>query len=93
MIPLLLPFGTTIKDQVIKGRIKFVKSIDKKNNGLFHPNIQKPGKGFKFDIILKSTSKIVSTLETDEDGRAISDYLPYGTYVVKKNKLLLATIP
>lgn len=77
-------FGTTIKDQVIKGRIEIAKGIDKDKYGLFQSNIQKPGKGFKFDIILKSTGKVVSTLETDEDGRAISDYLPYGTYVVKE---------
>lgn len=77
-------FGTTIKDQVIKGRIEIAKSIDKDKYGLFQSNIQKPGKGFKFDIILKSTGKVVSTLETDEDGRAISDYLPYGTYIVKE---------
>ena len=77
-------FGTTIKDQVIKGRIEIAKSIDKDKYGLFQSNVQKPGKGFKFDIILKSTGKVVSTLETDEDGRAISDYLPYGTYVVKE---------
>ena len=77
-------FGTTIKDQVIKGRIEIAKSIDKDKYGLFQSNIQKPGKGFKFDIILKSTGKVVSTLKTDEDGRAISDYLPYGTYVVKE---------
>lgn len=77
-------FGTTIKDQVIKGRIEIAKSIDKDKYGLFQSNIQKPGKGFKFDIILKSTGKVVSTLETAEDGRAISDYLPYGTYVVKE---------
>lgn len=77
-------FGTTIKDQVIKGRIEIVKSIDKDKYGLFQSNVQKPGKGFKFDIILKSTGKVVSTLETDEDGRAISDYLPYGTYIVKE---------
>lgn len=77
-------FGTTIKDQVIKGRIEIAKSIDKDKYGLFQSNVQKPGKGFKFDIILKSTGKVVSTLETGEDGRAISDYLPYGTYVVKE---------
>ena len=79
-------FGTTIKDQVIKGRIEIAKSIDKDKYGLFQSNIQKPGKGFKFDIILKSTGKVVSTLETDEDGRAISDYLPYGTYIVKEHE-------
>ena len=77
-------FGTTIKDQIIKGRIEIAKSIDKDKYGLFQSNVQKPGKGFKFDIILKSTGKVVSTLETDEDGRAISDYLPYGTYIVKE---------
>lgn len=79
-------FGTPIKDQVIKGRIEIAKSIDKDKYGLFQSNIQKPGKGFKFDIILKSTGKVVSTLTTDEDGRAISDYLPYGTYIVKEHE-------
>ena len=79
-------FGTTIKDQVIKGRIEIAKSIDKDKYGLFQSNIQKPGKGFKFDIILKSSGKVVSTLTTDEDGRAISDYLPYGTYIVKEHE-------
>lgn len=81
-------FGTTIKDQVIKGRIEIAKSIDKDKYGLFQSNVQKPGKGFKFDIILKSTGKVVSTLETDEDGRAISDYLPYGTYIVKEHETM-----
>ena len=79
-------FGTPIKDQVIKGRIEIAKSIDKDKYGLFQSNIQKPGKGFKFDIILKSSGKVVSTLTTDEDGRAISDYLPYGTYIVKEHE-------
>lgn len=79
-------FGTTIKDQVIKGRIEIAKSIDKDKYGLFQSNIQKPGKGFKFDIILKSSGKVVSTLTTDEDGRAISNYLPYGTYIVKEHE-------
>ncbi len=79
-------FNTTIKDQVIKGRIEIVKTVDKDKYGLFQSNVQKPGEGFKFDIILKSTGKVVSTLTTDEDGRAISDYLPYGTYIVKELK-------
>ena len=34
-------FGTTIKDQVIKGRIEIAKSIDKDKYGLFQSNIQK----------------------------------------------------
>lgn len=78
-------FNTTIKDQVIKGRIEIAKTVDKDKYGLFQSNVQKPGEGFKFDIILKSTGKVVSTLTTDEDGRAISDYLPYGTYIVKEH--------
>lgn len=79
-------FGTPIKDQVIKGRIEIAKTVDRDKYGLFQSNIQKPGKGFKFDIILKSSGKVVSTLTTDEDGRAISDYLPYGTYIVKEHE-------
>lgn len=78
-------FYTTVKDQVIKGRIEIAKTIDKEKYGLFQSNVQKPGEGFKFDIILKSTGKVVSTLTTDEDGRAISEYLPYGTYIVKEH--------
>ena len=79
-------FYTTVKDQVVKGRIEIAKTIDKEKYGLFQSNVQKPGEGFKFDIILKSTGKVVSTLTTDEDGRAISDYLPYGTYIVKEHE-------
>lgn len=79
-------FYTTVKDQVIKGRIEIAKTIDKEKYGLFQSNVQKPDEGFKFDIILKSTGKVVSTLTTDEDGRAISDYLPYGTYIVKEHE-------
>ena len=78
-------FSTTVKDQVGKGRIEIAKTVDKDKYGLFQSNVQKPGEGFKFDIILKSTGKVVSTLTTDEDGRAISDYLPYGTYIVKEH--------
>lgn len=81
-------FNTIIKDQVIKGRIEIAKTVDKDKYGLFQSNVQKPGEGFKFDIILKSTGKIVSTLTTDEDGRAISDYLPYGTYIVKEHETM-----
>lgn len=79
-------FYTTVKDQVIKGRIEIAKTIDKEKYGLFQSNVQKPGEGFEFDIILKSTGKVVSTLTTDEDGRAISEYLPYGTYIVKEHE-------
>lgn len=74
-------FSTTIKDQVVKGRIEIAKTIDKEKYGLFQSNVQKPGEGFKFDIILKSTGKVVSTLTTDEDGSVhLPSPLKYGEY-------------
>lgn len=74
-------FSTTVKDQVIKGRIEIAKTIDKEKYGLFQSNVQKPGEGFKFDIILKSTGKVVSTLTTDEDGSVhLPSPLKYGEY-------------
>ena len=76
-------FSTTIKDQVIKGRIEIAKTIDSQVDG---SHVDKPGKGFKFDIVSKTTNKTVATLTTDEDGQAISDYLPYGTYIVKEHR-------
>ena len=76
-------FSTTIKDQVIKGRIEIAKTIDSQVDG---SHVDKPGKGFKFDIVSKTTNKTVATLTTDEDGKAISDYLPYGTYIVKEHR-------
>ena len=76
-------FSTTIKDQVIKGRIEISKTIDSQVDG---SHVDKPGKGFIFDIVSKTTNKTVATLTTDEDGKAISDYLPYGTYIVKEHR-------
>ena len=77
-------FYTTIKDQVIKGRIEIAKTIDSESNG---SHVDKPGEGFTFDIILKSSNKVVATLTTNEDGRAISDFLPYGTYIIKEHNV------
>lgn len=76
-------FSTTIKDQVIKGKIEIAKTIDSDND---KSHVDKPGVNFVFDIILKSSNKVVTTLTTDEDGRAISDDLPYGTYIVKERE-------
>ena len=76
-------FKTVIKDDVIKGKIEIAKTIENENKfteSAFH----KPGVGFKFDIILKSSGKVVETLTTDKDGKAISSDLPYGTYIVKE---------
>lgn len=78
-------FSTIYTDKVIKGKIEIAKSVDQ---GTPKPNdsiIQKPGEGFKFDIILKSSGKVVDTLTTNKDGRAISKELPYGLYIVKEH--------
>ncbi len=76
-------FYTTIKDQVIKGRIEIAKTIDSEIEG---SHVDKPGKRFVFDIILKSSNKVVAALTTNEDGRAISELLPYGTYIIKEHE-------
>lgn len=77
-------FYTVYQDKVIKGRIEIAKSIEQETQYPYESVIQKPGVGFKFDIFLKSSGEKVATLITDDEGRAISDYLPYGLYVVKE---------
>lgn len=77
-------FNTIYTDKVVKGKIEIAKSIEQKTNKPFESVIQKPGVGFKFDIFLKSSGEKVTTLVTDKEGRAISELLPYGLYVVKE---------
>lgn len=77
-------FYTTISDQVIKGRIEIAKTIEQEREKPYESVISKPGVGFVFDIYLKSSGEKVATLTTDEEGRAISELLPYGTYIVKE---------
>lgn len=79
-------FHSVYQDKVIKGRIEIAKSIEQETQKPFESVIQKPGVGFNFDIFLKSSGEKVATLTTDKEGRAISDYLPYGLYVVKEQK-------
>lgn len=77
-------FYTIYKDKVIKGKIEIAKSIEQEREKPYESVIQKPGVGFKFDIFLKSSGEKVTTLTTNEEGRAISELLPYGTYIVKE---------
>lgn len=77
-------FTTVYTDKVIKGRIEIAKTVDVQLFSLFSSEINKPGVGFKFDVYLKSTGEKVTTLTTDEDGRAKTELLPYGLYVVKE---------
>lgn len=76
----------TVKEQVIKGRIQLVKHLQEPLKPSANKKPQKPEKGAEFQIILKSTGKIVQTITTDSDGFAISDYFPWGTYIVHQNK-------
>ena len=77
-------FYTIYKDKVIKGKIEIAKSIEQEREKPFDSVIQVPGVGYKFDIFLKSSGEKVATLTTYEEGRAISELLPYGTYIVKE---------
>lgn len=77
-------FSTIYTDKVIKGKISLMKSVDHEEDEDYGSIIQHPGKNFVFDIYLKSSGEKIATLTTDEDGRATSDYLPYGTYIVKE---------
>ena len=76
----------TVKEQVIKGRIQLVKHLQEPLKPSTNKKPQKPEVGAEFQIILKSTGKIIQTITTDSDGFAMSDYLPYGTYIVHQSK-------
>ena len=87
-------FNTIIKDDVIKGRIEIAKSIPQETIQPFESVIQKPGVGYRFDIFLKSTNEKVAEMVTDDEGRAMSPYLPYGRYIVKEqSKVGYDTLP
>ena len=74
-----------LTDKVIKGKIEIAKSVSDKDHE--STTIQVPGVNFIFDIYLKSSNELVTTLTTDEDGRAISGDLPYGVYIVKERPM------
>ena len=71
----------SISDDVVKGRIEVVKMIP---DGDPTSDVEIPAPNFTFEIYLKSSNTLVDTITTDEQGRAISKDLPYGTYTVKE---------
>ena len=75
-----------VEDQVIKGKIEIAKTIEQEREYPAESVISHPGVDFVFDVYLKSTGELVTTLTTDEEGRAMSDLLPYGTYEVKERE-------
>ena len=80
-------FSVVVEDQVIKGQIEIAKTVDQKRNYPTDSVISVPGVNFVFDIYLKSSNELVETLTTDENGRAMSKLLPYGTYTVKERPM------
>lgn len=66
-----------VVNNIIQGKLKIVKT-DEKN---------KPIKGVKFDI-LNSDKSVIETIETDENGIAITSALGKGTYYYKEVKTL-----
>jgi len=77
-------FTVVVEDQVVKGQIEIAKTVDQKRAYPTESVISVPGVNFVFDIYLKSSGELVETLTTDENGRAMSKLLPYGTYEVKE---------
>ncbi|MBE6107363.1 MAG: hypothetical protein E7192_01825 [Erysipelotrichaceae bacterium] len=73
----------TYENQVIKGNFEITKYVDAKVNLARQSSaVQLPGKGFTFDVYLKSNNTLVDTITTDENGQATSRMLPYGTYLL-----------
>ena len=79
--------GTTytvdFPNQVIRRKISIYK-VTEAIEGTTKEEV--PEAGAEFEVRLKSTGMLVATLVTDENGRAVSELLPYGTYVVHQTK-------
>lgn len=75
--------GTVIKDEVIRGRLHLVKfGSSELGSTELDPDLKPALEGVVFEVRLKSSGELYDTLTTDENGRATSAWLPYGTYVV-----------
>lgn len=75
--------STTIKDEVIKGKIEVTKFGERELQGDDpDPDIKPALAGVRFEIKLKSSGKLYDTIVTGENGRGISKDLPYGLYTV-----------
>ena len=79
-------FAIDVEDQVIKGKIEIAKTVEQEREYPAESVISNPGVNFVFDVYLKSSGKLVTTMTTDEEGRAMSELLPYGTYEVKERE-------
>lgn len=73
----------TFEDAIIKRPISIVKFL---GDGLSDNKPQTPEEGAEFEIILKSSGRVVEKLVTNEYGYAESEPLPYGTYIIHQTK-------
>ena len=78
----MTPNEVTFENELKEGKIEIIKFVKNNENG--QSQIEKPAVNFEFAIYLKSSNELYETITTDEDGRAVSSYLPYGTYIVKE---------
>ncbi len=69
----------TVTDEVIKGDIKIIKTGDYSLDGQTQDVLLT---GVGFEIRLKSSGELVDTIFTDDNGTAVAENLPYGTYVI-----------
>src|SRR5699024_10886397 len=74
-----------VENDVIKGKIAIEKySLDvhgEGDSGFLHGLA-----GAEFTFTLKSSGEVYDIITTDEDGKAETKDLPYGTYVVSETK-------
>ena len=64
----------TVINDVCEGKLKIIKLVEGKET---------PLAGVKFDI-LDADRNVIQTVETDENGEAMTDTLPYGKYYFKE---------
>lgn len=80
-------YAFTFENAVIKRPISIVKFLgDDSPDSASINKPQTPEQGAEFQIILKSSGKIMATITTDEFGCAKTNPLPYGIYVIHQTK-------
>lgn len=71
----------------IKAPLEGKIAIYKKTGAIEGTSLEeRPEAGAVFEIRLKSTGELAATLTTDQDGKAVSDLLPLGTYTIHQTK-------
>ncbi|WP_088815665.1 MULTISPECIES: SpaA isopeptide-forming pilin-related protein [Listeria] len=77
---------TTLKDNVIKGNVEFVKFADKPLFGTLLDGQKQALEGAEFTLTLDSDGQEFGKTISDKDGKASFKNVPYGTYTVSETK-------